>query len=698
MKKNQRIRWFALINSLGNAAGISPLTVALVLIATGAGLVGTPSFAASKAVVDTSASPNVKFRPIDLDAARWTSGFWGDRWEINRRVTVPTMKQVMELPTNSATFYNLRVAAGQIQGKFIGNNWSDGDCYKWIEAAASVYCLTRDPELDRQMDEVIALIAKAQAPDGYISTQIQLTDKGRWTNLNHHELYNMGHLLTAACVHHRMTGKNNFLAVARKVADYLYTVFEPRPKELAHFCFNPSNIMGAAELYRATGERKYLRLAGIFVTMRGSQPGGSDQQQAKVPLRQESEAVGHAVTAAYLWCGAADVYAETGEAALLAALERLRGDVTTRKMYITGSTAALHNGESFRTQLKRRPDSVHEAFGMPYQLPNRTAYNETCANIANAMWNWRMLTLTGEAKYADVMERVWYNSMLSAIGLEGKDYFYTNPLRRGPQDVPLMKNDSATRWPNTTPNSPLNCFCCPPSLARTIAQLHTYAYGLSPDAVWIHLYGGGRLDTQLPGGVPIKLSQQTDYPWDGKITIRLEQVPATETALLLRIPAWVSAPTVKVNGEKVTQAIQPGSYCELRRRWSAGDMVELDLPMQVVLMESHPLVEENRNHVAVMRGPLVYCLENKDLPKGVAIENVRIERDAKWKVRHEANLLHGVTVLETQAKVVPQAKDADALYRRMPVANADPISLRLIPYYAWSNRGVSEMTVWLPSL
>ena len=659
-------------------------------------LTSSTVFAASKAVIDTAASPHVKFRTIDLDAARWTGGFWGDRWELNRRVTVPTMKQVLELPDNSATFHNLRVAAGLVPGKFIGNNWSDGDCYKWIEAAASVYALTRDPELDRQMDEVIAVIAKAQAPDGYISTQIQLTAVKRWTDVKYHELYNMGHLLTAACIHHRMTGKDNFLAVARRCADYLYTVFEPRPKELAHFGFNPSNIMGAAELYRTTGDRRYLRLADIFVTMRGSQPGGPDQNQAKVPLRKETEAVGHAVTAAYLWCGAADVYAETGEAALLTALERLWTDVTTRKMYLTGGTAALHNGESFRTQRKGKGESVHEAFGIPYQLPNRTAYNETCANIGNAMWNWRLLLLTGEARYADVMEQVFYNSMLSAIGLEGNDYFYTNPLRRAAKEVPLLNQDSATRWPNTTRASPVYCFCCPPSLARTFAQLQSYAYGLSPDAVWVHLYGSGRLATKLPGGAPLALSQQTDYPWDGKITLRLEQVPTTEMAMRLRIPAWVSAPVVKINGAKIDQAVQPGSYCELRRHWAVGDTVEVDLPMAVTLMESHPLVEENRNHVAVMRGPIVYCLEDKDLPSGVAIEDVRLERAAKWTVRHEAQLLRGVTVLETQASVVPPASKGGTLYRRLSAGKTDAISLRLIPYYAWSNRGESQMTVWVP--
>ena len=339
-----------------------------------------------------------------------------------------------------------------------------------------------------------------------------------------------------------------------------------------------------------------------------------------------------------------------------------------------------------------------DSLSWDYQLPNRTAYNETCANIAKAMWNWRMLLLTGDAKYADVMERVFYNSMLSAIGLEGKDYFYSNPLRRCGEDVPLLNNDSRARWPNTTPASPVHCFCCPPSLARTIAQLHTYAYGVSADTVWIHLYGAGRLDTQLPGGDAIQLTQTTDYPWDGKISIRIEKAPEKEMALRLRIPGWVEQPVLKINGQVSSEQLPPDSYSEIRRGWKAGDVVELQLPMAVVLMESNPLVEETRNQVAVMRGPLVYCLEDKDLPQGVAIESVRIDRDAKWTARHESNLLHGVTVLETQARVVSQTKDATALYRRVPAVKADSILLRLIPYYAWCNRGVSEMTVWLPAL
>ena len=655
------------------------------------------AFGAGQDTIETTKSPHVKVRAVDHAAVHWTAGFWAERFELCRHTILPNMHRVMMLPNNSANFCNFQIAAGVRQGPFFGNDWGDGDCYKWIEAAAAVYDVTRDAELDRQMDELIAVIAKAQAPDGYISTQIQLTGRKRWEDLKYHELYNMGHLLTAACIHHRATGKDNFLTVARKLADYLCTVFLPRPKELAHFCFNPSNIMGAADLYRTTGERKYLQLAQTFVDMRGSQPGGSDQNQAKVPLRREQEAVGHAVTAAYLWAGAADVFAETGEQALFDALERLWQDVTERKLYVTGAMGALHNGEAQRVRLKRWPhDSVHEAFGAPYQLPNRTAYNETCANIANAMWNWRMLGLTGDAKYADVMERVFYNSMLSGIGIEGRDFFYTNPLRRDGADVPLLSNDSATRWPDTTPASPVHCFCCPPNVARTIAELQGWAYGLSNEAVWIHLYGGSVLDTELGDGSPVRLVQKTDYPWDGQIVVTVEKSPERDLALKLRIPGWVSGVTVRVNGQPAKADWRPGSYVTLKRRWSAGDRVELDLPMEVTMVESHPLVEETRNHVAVLRGPLVYCLESPDLPAGVDLHQVRLPRDARWNVRHDRELLRGVTVLETEAAVMPAAGPPNGLYRKAASGAGQRVPLRLIPYYAWSNRGQSQMTVWIP--
>jgi DUF1680 family protein len=562
---------------------------------------------------------------------------------------------------------------------------------------AHLFEITDDQQFDQWMDEAISWVAKAQQPDGYLSSWVQLRGVDRWSDLHNHELYNMGHLMTAACVHHRATGKDSYLKIARRVGDYLYDVFSPRPKELAHFGFNPSNIMGAVDLYRMTRDPKYFELAGIFVDMRGSVPGGSNQNQAAVPLRKEQEAVGHCVTATYLWCGAADVYAETGEKALLDAMHRLWHDVTTHKMYVTGGVAALHHGEVSRRTFRRWPrDSVHESFGAEYQLPNRTAYNETCANIGNAMWNWRMLGLTGDAKYADVMERVLYNSMLSAIGLDGTSFFYTNPLRRCEPEVTLLSNDSAARWPDTTPKSPVRCFCCPPNVSRTLAKLQGWAYSISDDAVWVNLYGSNTLETKLPDGSPVKLAQKTDYPWGGKVTIQVQESAAVPIALMLRVPGWATHAAVQINGEPSDVELMPGTYATLRRRWSSGDMVELHLPMDMVFLQAHPLIEEARNQVAVMHGPIVYCLESPDLPEGAAVNDVAIVANATWAPRWDEELLGGVMVLEGEARVCKPRDWRDRLYQRWEPASERRIRVTLIPYYAWANRGVSQMSVWLP--
>jgi DUF1680 family protein len=637
-------------------------------------------------------------RSVGLTDVRWSDGFWGRRFEQCRRVVTPNLWRVMQLPDNAATFHDLRMAAGlAAKGKPGGRKWSDGDCHKCIETMAYLFQITGDGHLAERMDEAIAWVAKAQQPDGYLSSWVQLSGVERWADLHNHELYNMGHLMTAACVHHRATGKDSYLKVATRVGDYLYELFSPRPKQLAHFGFNPSNIMGAVDLYRTTRDPRYLELAKIFVDMRGSAPGGSNQNQAAVPLRKEQEAVGHCVTATYLWCGAADVYAQTGEKALLDALERLWHDVTSHKMYVTGGVAALHHGEVSRRTFRRWPrDSVHESFGAAYQLPNRTAYNETCANIGNAMWNWRMLGLTGRAEYADVMERVLYNSMLSAIGLAGTDFFYTNPLRRCEPEVPLLSNDSAARWPDTTPESPVHCFCCPPNVSRTLARLQSWAYSVSDDAVWVNLYGSNALETGLPDGSSVRLSQKTGYPWDGKVTIRVEEAAGDPIALMLRVPGWAAGASLRINDEPVGAELKPGSYQTVRRVWSAGDAIELDLPMDVVFLQAHPLIEEARNQVAVMRGPIVYCLESPDLPNGVRVDDVAVAADFPWKPRWDRDLLGGVTVLEGEAYARDPGPWTDRLYQRWDPAGGRRIRATLIPYYAWANRGVSQMTVWMP--
>jgi len=629
-------------------------------------------------------NPYFKLKKVDLRAARWTEGFWAEKFELCRDVIIPNMRRAMDVPDNGAVFSNFSVAAGLEEGTHLGTNWSDGDCYKWLEAVAHVYGVTGDEELDRIMDESIQVISKAQDEDGYICTQIQLTTKERWQARGHHELYNMGHLLTAACVHHIATGKDNFLNVAKKLADYLYTTFQPRPPELALYGWNPSNIMGLVDMSRVTGDLRYLELAGIFVDMRGSAPGGDDQNQNRVPLRRETEAVGHAVTATYLYCGAADVYAETGDMELINALERIWNDMTTRRIYITGGVGALHNGTSSRR------DPVHEAFGMEYQLPSATAYNETCANIGNAMWNWRMLRVAGEAKYADVMEQVLYNSMLSAVNVDGKAFCYTNPLRWYGDKHHLLSQDAHSRWHT------FFCYCCPPQVARSIAKLHKWAYCLSDEGVWVNLYGGSSLETKLTDGSRLKLTQETRYPWDGQIKITIMEAAGKAFALMLRIPDWADGAEIKINGAVAGIEAEAGTYAIVEREWSFGDVVELTLPMEVRLIKAHPRVEEVRNHVAVMRGPVVYCLESADLPDGVEVDEVCIPRDAQLTPRHDPELLGGVTVIAGEACRIPEDDRSDKLYWKFSDGSMESVHITLIPYYAWANRGTSEMTVWMP--
>ena len=634
----------------------------------------------------TESRAHQKVHPTAPGAARWTGGFWGERFERCHKQMIPSMRQAMEQRDNGARLSNFRIAAGLAEGKHEGNNWSDGDVYKWFEGMAHVYGVTHDTELDRQMDELIDLFARSQDDDGYLCTQVQLDPKKqRWGDRIYHELYNMGHLMTAASVHHAVTGKTSFIDVAIKLAEYLYRTFQPRPPELAHFGWNPSNIMGLVDLYHATGERRYLELAGTFVDMRGSQPGGSDQNQFRVPLRKETCAVGHAVTAAYLWCGAADVYAETGEPALWEALDRLWHDVVQCRMYITGAIGALHWGAS------KRRDLVWEAFGLDYHLPSATAYNETCANIANAMWNRRMLGLTGEAEHADVMETVLYNSMLSGTNLEGTRFCYTNVLRWYGEEHELLTNDMKERVFTA------HCYCCPPNVLRTIASLHNWCYGLSDDGVWVHLYGDSRVETDVPGG-RIALSQQTRYPWSGDVKLTIEQAPAETLSLVLRIPGWAEGASIEVNRQRADTEAWPGAYAAVRRKWSAGDVVDLHLPLHTRLIAAHHKVEQVRNHLAVMRGPLVYCLEQCDLPEGVGVQDVYLPRDAEMTPVHTPELLGGVTVLETEARKATRADGDDALYRAVDEIGFEPLRIRLIPYYAWWNRGNHPMSVWLPAV
>jgi DUF1680 family protein len=672
------------------------------------GLVGIacrllPSAQAAE-LVDVHASAGAAIASVGLDEVAWTTGFWADRFATLRERSIPAMWEIMRGDQYKPFLQHFEIAAGDRAGDYHGAQWNDGDFYKFLEGVTAVYAATKEPALAQILDQSIAAIAKAQRADGYIHTPVLIANRNGnadakpFSDRADFEMYNMGHLLTAACLHHRVTGRDDFLAVARKTADFLDRTFANPTPELARNSVCPSHYMGVVELYRTTGEPRYLALALRFLAMRdlvAESGAGGDDNQDRVPFLQQREAVGHAVRANYLFAGVADLLLESGDAALHAPLDACWTNLITKKMYVTGGCGALYDGaspdgSSDQSQITR----IHQAYGRDYQLPNTTAHNETCAAIGSVMWNWRMFLATGDAKYVDVLELALYNSVLSGVSLSGVDYFYVNPLRQT-DPLPVNLRWSRTRVPFVT------SYCCPPNVLRTLAEVHGYAYAKADDAILVNLYGGSALTTTLtdpPGqGGKVRLTQSTDYPWDGAIRIEFRETPGREFALKLRIPGWAETPTVRVNGEELPLAAEPGTYITLRRNWRAGDAVVLDLPMPAVQLEANPLVEETRNQVAVKRGPLVYCLESPDLPEGVRVEEIAVPDHATFSLSKAELPLEGVSILETElvSRTAPTWK-GDALYRPRPAAADRPIRTRLIPYYAWSNRGESEMSVWLP--
>ena len=643
-------------------------------------------------IVDNQSSPHCRLRSLDVRAVRWRDGFWADRFKQCCEVTLPHLYERLADPETGHALTNMKIEAGLEEGEHAGTDWQDAWVYKWLEAAVVCWTMTEDAELDQLMDETIGIVAQAQQPDGYIATQTTLRGRERFQQPRHHELYTMGHLLTAACMHHRLTGKTSLLEVAVRTADYVWRTFKGRDPELAHFPCNPSIIMGAVELYRTTGNRVYLDMTNLFIDMRGVAPGGEDQYQDTVPLREETEVVGHAVFYTYLYAGAADAYMETGDRALLDALERLWHDFVETKMYVHGGTCAVHQALHFRQDGPLwGGQKVGEAAGHPYELPNSTAYNETCGQVGSAMWNWRMLMIDPKACYADIMERQVYNSILSGIGIEGNDWFYSNPLRWYGAEHHLLSADSYQRFQPGDPERRRAHICCPSNLLRTVAEWHNYQYTTCDDGLWVHHYGANTLDA-----APWKLCQETDYPWDGVVTLRIEDAPAEATALLLRIPGWATAASLTVNGEPVEAAGEPSTYARIERVWRPGDIVKLDLPMEPRLIEAHPKLEACRGQVAVMRGPIVYCLESPDVPDGVRVAEIRIPPDTTFIARHEPGLLGGVTALECEVRRALKGDWSGKLYRPRNAEGEATVSVRLIPYYAWANRGISEMTVWIP--
>jgi hypothetical protein len=649
--------------------------------------VTTPPLPASAAfVVDTSLSPHAVLRPVPHTAVRLTDAFWEPRRQANRAATLPSQFRHIE---ETHRLDNFRRAAGKKEGQFVGIYFNDSDVYKWLEAASSALATDDDPELRRMVDIAIAEIAAAQEPNGYLNTYFTFERAGeRYTNLRDmHELYCAGHLIQAAVAHHRASGESSLLDVARRVADNLCDTFGPeaqgkRPGTDGH----PEIEMALVELYRVTGERRYLHQAAYFVDARGREPSacyngkkpeetvrGTRYHQDHVPYRDLDEVTGHAVRMLYLACGAADLCLETEDAGLRAALDRQWDNMTTRRMYVSGGLGARWEGE---------------AFGKDYELPNERAYTETCAAIASVMWNHRMLALTGEARYSDLLEWTLYNAVLPGISRDGQSYFYQNPL---------ADDGSHRRQPW------FGCACCPPNVARLFAQLPGYFYSVSDEGVWAHLYAAGSAEVTLSDGRTVALTTRTEYPWDGDIAITV--AGEGTFSVFLRVPAWCEAGAVlEVSGEPFSAPLTPGSYVEVRREWKAGgETLRLHLPMPVRLIESHPNVLENAGRVAVARGPLLYCVEQEDCPGGVPPRDlVLTPSGGELRLDQRPDLLGGVVALMGTGRAANSADGwQDRLYRTcgeaasVPASGVAEAAITAIPYYAWANRAPGAMQVWL---
>ena len=673
--------------------------------------------AQNRGLTNTSTSRFARMTATDVDAVHWNKGFWAERFDVYKDTMLLSMWKTFNDTTLSHSFQNFQVAAGELKGVHHGPPFHDGDFYKWLEAVASVYAVTKEPKLDKLMEHIIATIIKVQRADGYIHTPVIIAemnkgidshsleqevtgtqtgkknDKAFEDRLNF-ETYNLGHLMTAGIIHKRATGKTTLFNVAIKATDFLCHFYETASAELARNAICPSHYMGVVEMYRETKNPRYLELSKNLINIRGMVENGTDDNQDRVPFRQQYQAMGHAVRANYLYAGVADVYAETGEEQLMKNLTSIWSDIVNRKMYVTGACGALYDGTSPDGTFYK-PDSiqkVHQSYGRAYQLPNSTAHNETCANIGNLLFNWRMLQNTSDAKYAEIVETALYNSVLSGISLDGKRFFYTNPLRIS-QDFPYT-----LRWSKERETYIKRCNCCPPNTVRTLAEVQNYIYSISKNAVYFNLYTGSTLNTTLDGTKDqIKLNQITDYPWDGNVKILIENAPEKALSFFLRIPEWCQKAKLKVNGLEITTINKANTYTEINRVWKKGDMVELAMDMPVVLLESNPLVEETRNQTCVKRGPIVYCLESTDIEGGKKIDDVMIPADIKLIPKKVQIAGFPTMALEGIARLANEDSWKNTLYRAVSTVNKN-VNIRLIPYYAWGNRGKMDMTVWMPLL
>jgi hypothetical protein len=609
------------------------------------------------ATVAQGDTPYAKLRSVPFRDVHLSDAFWAPRIQTDATVTLPHELRMCEETDRIGRFAQ---CAGLAPGKPEGYFFNDSDTYKVIEGAAYCLALRPDPEMEKRIDGIIDLIAAAQQPDGYLNTFITCTEPDkRWADLpSKHELYCAGHLFEAAVAYHQATGKRKLLDVAIRFADYIDSVFGPGKRE--GVCGHEEIELALVKLAEETGESRYFHLAQYFIDARGKS--GAEYCQDHKPVREQDTVVGHAVRAMYLWTAVGDVVARTGDQALLSASEKVWRDLVDRKLYITGGTG---------------PSSHNEGFTDVYDLPNDSAYAETCAAIGLVLWGQRMLNLHATREYADVIEQALYNGVVSGISLSGDGFFYANPLasRGGHHRVP---------W--------FGCACCPPNILRLVASVGGYFYGTSPGAAWVHLYGSGETTVAVPDGPTVKLTQTTQYPWDGEIRIRVGLGAPARLSLYLRIPGWCESATYAVGGGAGDARPEANGYLRIEREWSDGDEVTLKLPMPVRRMAAHPAVAADRGRVALARGPIVYCLEAAD--NDGSVRSVYLPREAALEAHFEPDLLGGVTVIEGEGARVAAQDWRAGLYLR--AAETTPATLRAIPYCDWDNRAPGEMVVWIP--
>lgn len=615
-------------------------------------------------------APQIKLDAVPFTQVEINDAFWAPRRETNRLASIPVNLENLE---NAKNLENLRLAGQHKTEGYEGPVFMDSDVYKALEAASYSLATHPDPALDKQLDDIIAILAAAQQPDGYLDSYYTVKEPGkRWVNLrDNHELYCAGHMFEAAVAHFQATGKTTFLNIARKYADYIDSVFGPAPKRLG-YPGHPEIELALVKLWRATGERRYFELARFFVESRGSKFFAEEHRtpldrydgsywQDDVPICDHQNIKGHAVRACYLMSGTTDVARETGDVKLLKMLNRVWRNTAERNMYLTGGIG---------------PSAHNEGFTEDYDLPNLTAYQETCATVALAQWNHRLALLYGDAKYADIVERALYNGVLAGVSQDGTRFFYVNPLEsRG--------NHHRSPW--------FGCACCPPNVARTLASLGGYAYATAADALYVNLFIQGAVKTKV-AGQDVKLNVTTDYPWEGVVTLKPELKSPMQFALHLRVPGWTRGVQVSVNGETLTDPEVERGYAVLSREWRTGDVVQFDLAMPVEGIAAHPNVVADRGLIAIQRGPLVYCLEQVDNVE--PLDGLYFPVATELHATRESGLLGGVVTISGQAYVAEALDWNHRLYQGAPAPRKT--TFKAIPYYAWDNRQAGRMKVWLP--